>query len=74
MSDWVEAYAEDLNKGDTFRYPDESPALAHVVSTPVTQHLDSWVRFCTHLKVSDRAEGPSVVEGNTTVYVLKTDD
>lgn len=67
---WEERHAEDLQQGDTFHFADESPALAHVVSTPVSDHLDAWVRFCTHLKVSDRAEGPSVVEANTTVYVL----
>lgn len=68
---WHPAYAEDLQKGDTFRYPDEPGDLAHTVSTPPGRHLDAWVRFCTHLKISDRPEGPSVVETNTPVLIWR---
>ncbi len=66
---WRPAYAQDLKRGDTFRFTDEPESLSHTVSTPVVEHLDAWVKFCTHLKISDRPEGLSVVEGSTNIYI-----
>lgn len=69
MTQWIEKTVAELKTNDVFRFPDEPVDCIHRVSSRWDE--DGWVRFTSHLVISNRPEGLSIQRPDNRVLVLE---